>query len=96
MIHFQKGHRGHYYDRDHEFKILCLENRWQPMSSLNNIKPTAVSHNVTCLKCLEILIPRKQKELEKMLNARAEAQAYSNAHKTLNPNNEVKNEHVNG
>ncbi len=50
------------------YKLLC-ETGWTNVKDLKE-RPVSVPHNVTCPKCLDLLIPKKQKELDQMLRNR--------------------------
>lgn len=66
---------------DEEFKVFCtgewvvdteravaLVGKWG--STYRPKHFTSVHHNVTCPACLDILIPKKERELAKMVEAR--------------------------
>jgi hypothetical protein len=62
-----------------EFKLLCTKTWFEetefvargPYCARRPKNVTTVRHNVTCPKCLELLIPELEKELNKMKEAHA-------------------------
>jgi hypothetical protein len=60
---------------DNKFKPLCFKNPKDYLTQTDTVKFTTSSIRVSCQKCLDILIARKESELEFMRNNRKVAES---------------------